>query len=80
MNVLDLGAGINGLSYKFFQHKVKYIGVEAVGQLVNLMNSYFSQEKVSGIAIHESLFNLTKIKNLIFTTKGKKIIFLFKVF
>ncbi len=79
ISVIDLGAGINGLSYKFLPKKTNYIGVEAVGQLVDLMKDYFKKEKINGKAIHESLFNLDEIKKIISNVKDKKIIFLFKV-
>ena len=78
VKVVDLGAGINGLSYKYFNQKVDYVGFEAVGQLVELMNYYFKKEKISGKAYHESLFELEKIEKLIKNVKGKKIVFLFK--
>ena len=96
--VFDLGAGINGLSYGFFEKlgkKVDYVGVEAVGQFVELMNYHFKTRGLQGWAVHESLFNLDKIKKLIkqvrvsqvhstsskfSQSKDKKIIiFLFKV-
>ena len=139
ISIIDLGAGVNGFSYKFFVDamslprppalrspslqppalrspafrpisfiKVNYIGVEAVGQLVELMNNYFENsprddsskdtqgghenlragdtavpsgepEKLNAKAIHESLFNLEKIKKIILETKKPRIIFLFKV-
>jgi hypothetical protein len=79
ITLFDLGAGINGFSYKYFDNKIKYIGVEAVGQLVDLMNYYFKKEKLNALAIHESLFELEKIKKTISGQKGKKIVFLFKV-
>jgi len=82
ISVIDLGAGVNGFSYKYFQDlnfKVNYLGVEAVGQLVDLMNDYFKEKKISGIAHHESLFELEKIKKIILETKEPRIIFLFKV-
>ncbi len=83
ISVIDLGAGINGLSFKYFpkEKEISYIAVEAVGQLVDLMNYYFEKKKISdrAKAIHESLFNLEKIKNLLKRQKGKKIIFLLKV-
>jgi hypothetical protein len=79
IKVFDLGAGINGLSYKFFPIKVNYLGIEAVGQLVNLMNTYFAKEKIRGLAVHESLFNLDKVKELISSAKEMKVILLFKV-
>lgn len=80
--VFDLGAGINGLSYGFFEKlgkKVDYVGVEAVGQFVELMNYHFKTRGLNGWAIHESLFELEKIKKYIKQVKEKKIIFLFKV-
>lgn len=79
--VFDLGAGINGLSYGYFDKnlKVKYIGVEAVGQMVDLMNFYFNKENIKdAIAIKESLFNFEKISDLIKKEKGEKVVFLFK--
>lgn len=82
ISIIDLGAGINGLTYNFFQKQeinVDYVGVEAVGQLVELMNYYFRKNKINGKAIHESLFNLNKIKEIIKKTKRPRIIFLFKV-
>jgi len=77
-NVFDLGAGINGFSYNYFKKNVKYFGIEAVGQLVDLMNSYFEKNNFNAKAIHESLFDLEKIEKIIKNEKGKKIIFLFK--
>lgn len=78
-SVIDLGAGINGLSYRYFPKNVFYLGVEAVGQLVELMNYFFKKEKISNAkAVQESLFELEKIKKLIKDTKGEKIVFLFK--
>ena len=81
ISVIDLGAGINGLSYNFFPKnlKIKYIGIEAVGQLVDLMNKFFLNEKINGKAIHESLFELEKIKKIIEKQKRPRIVFLFKV-
>ncbi len=68
-------------SYQKSQNKVKlhYIAVEAVGQLVNLMNYFFENEKIKGKAFHLSLFDLKEIKNLIKKQKKPRIVFLFKV-
>jgi hypothetical protein len=82
ISVFDLGAGINGFSYKHFPEnkKINYVGIEAMKQLVDLMNYYFQKEKISGKGIHESLFELEKIKKYIKEDKnGFKIILLFKV-
>lgn len=77
--IFDLGCGVNGFSFPYFPKDVAYFGVEAVGQLVELMNFYFNKENFSAKAIHGSLFNLQKIKKLIKKEKGAKKIFLFKV-
>ena len=80
-SVIDLGAGINGLSYKFFPKKLdlNYVGVEAVGQLVDLMNFYFEKNKLNAKAVHESLFNIKNIKKLIEECEKPRIALLFKV-
>jgi 2-polyprenyl-3-methyl-5-hydroxy-6-metoxy-1,4-benzoquinol methylase len=80
-SVIDLGSGINGLSYKFFPKKVSvnYTGVEAVGQLVDLMNFYFEKNNLNARAMHESLFNIKNIKKLIEDCEKPRIAFLFKV-
>jgi hypothetical protein len=77
--IFDLGAGINGFSYNYLEKNFKYLGIEAVGQLTDLMNYFFKKEKINGKAIHLSLFELEKIKSLIKKEKGKKVLFLFKV-
>jgi len=78
-SVIDLGAGVNGFSYKYFPCKVDYVGVEAVGQLVNLTNIYFEKKKINGKMHHFSLLELDKIKKIIKKTKKPRIVFLFKV-
>jgi len=81
-SVLDLGAGINCFSYVFFQKlgvKIDYTAVEAIGQFVELMNNFFKESKFSAKAYHLSLFNLSRIKELIDKQKKPRIIFLFKV-
>jgi hypothetical protein len=80
VSVFDLGAGVNGLSYNYFKDiSVDYVGVESLGQLVEVMNDYFKKEKLKGVAVHTSLFDLNGLKKIIKKKKGKKIIFLFKV-
>src|SRR3990167_4375576 len=76
--IFDLGAGVNGFSLGFIP-KVKYVGIEGIGQLVNLMNDYFKKQRFNAKAIHLSLFQLEKLKTLVKNEKGKKIVFLFKV-
>ena len=82
-NVFDFGAGVNGFSYEHFSKAnvdVNYIGVEAIGQLVKLVNNYFKNKKINGNVFHLSLFELNKIKKIILDKKGLKIAFLFKTF
>ena len=87
ISIIDLGAGINGFSFEFFpkKFKINYFGVEAIGQLVKLVNNYFntlkgtSKNKIKGKVFHFSLFEKTKVNNLIKESKGVKIIFMFKV-
>lgn len=78
ISIIDLGAGINGFGYGFFEKKINYTAVEAVGQLVNLMNYYFKKEVPNAKAIHMSLFDLKNLKEIIKKTKKPKMVFLFK--
>ena len=81
ISVIDLGAGINGFSYKYFKDigfSVNYVAVEAVGQLVNLMNYYFKKEEINGEAFHFSLFEKEKVKRLIKNQNKPRVVFLFK--
>jgi hypothetical protein len=90
ISIFDLGCGVNGLTFDLIeknikklnnQVKVNYVGVEAVGQLVDLGNNHFKENKLDKKCkyYHESLFDTKKIKNIINTISGFKIIFLFKV-
>ncbi len=82
ISIIDLGAGINGLSYSFFEKvgfKVEYTAVESVGQLVTAMNEFFVKEKLSGRAVKMSLFDLENLKKLIEKTPQPRLTFLFKV-
>ncbi len=48
VSVIDLGAGVNGFSYNFFKksgHKVNYLAIEGMKQLVDLMNDYFDTQR-----------------------------------
>jgi hypothetical protein len=81
ITIFDLGCGINGFSFSFFEKlnlNVKYFGLEAVGQLVDLQNNYFKTEKKDGKVFHESLFDAKRVKEILRKGSGEKIIFLFK--
>ncbi len=81
ISIFDLGAGVNGFSYGYLPKGTEYVGVEAMGQLVELMNYYFKEKFLDkkANAIQESLFDLNKIKNILKKGKNYKVVFLFKV-
>lgn len=83
ISILDLGSGVNGFSYKFFEElgkKVDYVGLEAVGQLSRLVETYFKKEKIKNAeAIHESIFEIDKVKELLKDCKKPRVVFMFKV-
>ena len=72
---------------------IKYTAIESVGQLVELMNFYFNENKlrpysvqsdssrsrIKAKAIHLSLFEKEKVKEVITKEKKPRIVFLFKV-
>jgi len=81
LSVVDLGAGVNGFSYKYFGKagfNVDYLAIEAMEQLVKLMNKYFRKNRIKARAIHLSLFELSKLKKEIRKTKKPRVVFLFK--
>ena len=85
LSVIDLGAGINGFSYNYFKKvgfNVNYIAIEAMGQFVSIMNTYFESKKLNksnqAKAIHLSLFEIQEIKKIIKKMREPRIIFLLK--
>ena len=85
LSVIDLGAGINGFSYNYFKKvgfNVNYIAIEAMGQFVSIMNTYFENKKLNksnqAKAIHLSLFEIQEIKKIIKKMREPRIIFLLK--
>lgn len=81
LGVIDLGAGINGFSYPFFNElglKVNYLAIESVGQFVDLMNFYFKKEKIKGLAKKISLFDVEKLIFEIKKIRKPRVIFLLK--
>jgi len=69
-SVVDLGCGVNGFSYSYLKKMfgdLSYFGVEASGQLVDIMNNYFASNNFTGaksfcldISDAESVFRLIK--------------------
>lgn len=81
LSIIDLGAGINGFSYKFFKeigYDVNYVAIESIGQFVKSMNFYFKENKLNAKAFHLSLFDLDAVKKIISEQKRPRIAFIFK--
>jgi hypothetical protein len=82
LNIIDFGCGINGFSYEYFKkigYDVKYIGIEPVGQLVNLQNNYFEKNEFNAECFKASLFDLNEIRKIVSKTKSPRVGFFFKV-
>jgi len=81
-SVIDLGAGINGFSYKYLKDvlgDIEYVAIEAAGQEVEHMNEYFFNNKFSGRAIVGDLFEIEKILEILKVEKRPRVVFLFQV-
>ncbi len=81
-SVIDIGAGGNGFSYGFLRKyfgNVRYVGIEAVGQLVKNMTRFFEAKGFNGVGIWLDIFDLEKIKKIVSETEKKRMVFLFQV-
>ena len=81
-SVIDLGAGVNGFSYPYLKNvvgSVKYVAVEAAGQLVERMNDYFEKEGFNAEAVCLDLFDVDKIKKMLRCQIKDRVVFLFQV-
>jgi len=65
--IIDLGAGVNGLSVG--RIRKKYIAVEAIKYYADLMNKFFSENSVNGAAVWGDLFDLDKIIKIVKSEK-----------
>jgi tRNA G37 N-methylase Trm5 len=82
MVIIDLGAGVNGFSFKYIKERnknVKYIGIEALLPFVELMNKYFKKNKLNGEAICFDLFDLEEVRERIKNSAEPRTILLFNV-
>ncbi|MBU3923657.1 MAG: hypothetical protein KJ592_01965 [Nanoarchaeota archaeon] len=77
--VIDLGCGVNGFSYEFLPSGIRYVGVEAVGQLVDGMNGYFEERGFDAWAVKLDLFDLDSVLKIIKGVKSTRVVFLFQV-
>ncbi len=81
-SIIDLGSGVNGFSYGFFKEaglkSPKFIAVEAIGQLVDSVNYFFGKNRISGKAVHLSLLEIDKVKELVESQPPPRIALLLK--
>jgi hypothetical protein len=81
--VVDLGCGVNGFSYSFLKERFKdldYIGIEAVGQLVDKMNLFFRENKYPRAkALCLDLFDFEGLKSIFEKIEGPKAFCLFQI-
>jgi hypothetical protein len=81
-SVVDVGCGVNGFSYKYLEEVlggVSYIGIEAVGQIVDNMNYYFKENEFNAKALCEDVFNSEKIKQVIISQHSPRVILLLQI-
>ena len=78
-SVIDLGCGVNGFSYEYLPKGVEYVGVEAAGQLVDSMNSFFDENKFDARAVCLDLFDLEKVVEILRKVKKPRVVFMFQV-
>jgi len=78
-SVIDLGCGVNGISYEFLPDGIEYIGIEAAGQLVNQMNSFFEERGFDARAVRGDLFDVDEVVDILKGAKKDRVVFLFQV-
>lgn len=54
-SILDLGAGLNPLSYKYLGCKPKYTAIELAKKDCDKLNYYFKKENINGTAVQKDL-------------------------
>ncbi len=74
--ILDLGCGLNPLSYKYLKTKPKYYAYDINSIVVEIVNDFFKKRKINGKA---NLLNLREAKTKKLKLPKADICFLFKV-
>jgi len=75
-SILDLGCGLNPLSYKFLGAKPFYYAVDISSSVVDAVNDFFMKNKIKGYA---KIMNLREIKNKKLNLPKAEICFMFKL-
>jgi len=58
--ILDVGCGLNPVSWIFMKNKLKYIALELTDEDCEFLNEYFKAVKLDGKAIKKDLLNIDK--------------------
>ncbi|MFH0711628.1 MAG: hypothetical protein V1889_00715 [archaeon] len=77
--VVDLGCGVNGFSYRYLPDGVSYVGVEAVGQLVDLTNDYFKENNYNGKVVCLDLFDVGRVVKILEGAEKPRVVFMLQV-
>ena len=91
-SIVDLGCGVNGFSYEYLKDvfgtqnrhdsgepDVRYVGMEAAGQLVEQMNGFFKERGFDALAIKGDLFDLESVEDILKRARKDRVVFLFQV-
>ncbi len=83
ISILDIGCGVNGFSYSYlnnFLSGINYLGLEAVGQLVNKTNHFFEDKSYKNAkVVLGDIFDLDNITRLLREIESPRAILLFQV-
>ncbi len=81
--LVDFGCGVNGLTFPLLQQYGvgEYLGFEASGQVVELVNHYFDEGGYGNVAnvVWMDIFNSDKIISLVKKTDSPRVAFLFQI-
>lgn len=81
--VLDIGCGVNGFSYVSLKEntgEIKYVGLEAVGQIVEKSNEFFKKRGFEKARVfHLDIFDLGSVEKFVKEAEIPKAIFLFQI-
>jgi len=81
--IIDLGSGVNGFSYVYLKEtlgsEINYLAVEAVKQVVEIMNNYFKENKFNAKAIYQDLFEVKEVLKIIKKTQKPRAVLMFNI-
>ena len=82
-SILDLGCGVNPLSYGFLRNHfedVYYVGVEGVGQLVDIGNDYFDEKGLDNLdyVMHADLLDFD-VGDFLKKMDKSRVVFMFQI-